>query len=94
MDGQEATVIDSGIVHVYTSLGIIGGTVFFLSFGLLVAQTFRATGMPHMHLYRAVAVGTFLQLPFGSVHVGETGFGAWICVGLALTSTVASPAAE
>jgi hypothetical protein len=90
MDGKQSTVIDSGIIEVYTALGIFGGTVLFAAIGLLVVKLLRGTGraLGAMTLYRAVVIGIFLQLPFGSVHVGESGFGAWICLGLALATMV------
>lgn len=88
MDGKQGVVIDSGIIEVYTALGIIMATVMFAAMAVLVLRTFRASDAvsPHMHLYRAVVVASFLQLPFGSVHVGEAGFGAWLCLGLAMAS--------
>ena len=92
IDGKQAVVIDSGIIEVYTALGVIGGTVLFTAIGLLVFRIFF--GVPaaarHLHLYGAVVIGTFMQLPFGSMHVGESGFGAWVCLGLGLASIATS----
>lgn len=90
MDGKPLVVIDSGIIEIYTVLGIFAGTAFFAALTLLVMQMFRRChqAAPYMPLYRGVVMGVLLQLPFGSQHIGEAGLGAWICLGLGLAALV------
>lgn len=91
MDQQNATVIDSGIIEIYSALGIFMGTLLLVSIGVLVfrAVTVPRLASPCIPLYRAVIVGIYLQMPFGSIHVGETGTLGWIFIGLALAAAIA-----
>jgi NhaP-type Na+/H+ or K+/H+ antiporter len=85
LDHAHTVVIDSGIITIYTALGVFIGTLFVC--GLIGAMTLTfgadARQSQDMPLYRAIAVATFCQLPFGAVHGGESGFGAWLFIGLA-----------
>lgn len=90
MDGQNAVVIDSGLLEAFTALGVVGSAVFL---GSLVAVAARAMSVPRrccpeIHLYRAGILGWLVQLPFGSVYLGELGFGPWLLVGLALAASL------
>ena len=91
LDNRHSNVIDSGIIEGFSAFGIVGGTIFFAGIFWAVGLMFtkEAGRCQNMPLYRAIAVATFCQLPFGSVHVGESGFGAWLFVGLATAAVVA-----
>ena len=93
LDQQNATVIDSGLLEITLALGVCAGAVFLGCLGYLAWQvcTLPPRLCRHVYLYRGIVAAWLLQLPFGSVHVGELGFGPWICVGLALSSLAARP---
>jgi hypothetical protein len=40
----------------------------------------------HLDFDRALVVAVFIQLPMGSVHIGEMGFTGWLFLGLALAA--------
>ena len=85
LDGKASAVIDSGIIVVFTALGIAFGTVLLLGLMSTVAISFsRYAGHSTPIIgYRAVAISSFCQLPFGAVFVGESGFCVWLFLGLA-----------
>lgn len=85
LDGKTTAVIDSGIILVFTALGIAIGTVLLLALASSVAISFSryAGHSPSIVGYRAVAIASFCQLPFGAVFVGESGFCVWLFLGLA-----------
>ena len=85
LDGRNSRVIDSGIIETINALGIVVGTAFLLGLaGLAVkAVTGRGRGQS-VHLCRAVVVASLVQLPFGTIHAGETGFWTWLFIGLSL----------
>ena len=85
LDGKTAAVIDSGIIEIYTVLGIGVGTLLMVGiFGSIAVSFFRLTEVtPNMILYRSIALSLFCQLPFGSVFIGESGFCGWLFLGLA-----------
>ena len=85
LDGKTTAVIDSGIIVVFTALGIAFGTVLLLSLVSAVAISFSryAGRSPPIIGYRAVAMASFCQIPFGAVFVGESGFCVWVFLGLA-----------
>jgi hypothetical protein len=81
--------MDGGLLELVSALGVFGAAAYLC--GLLAAiipafsgATRQFTDMP---LYGAVIVATFCQLPFSDVYVGESGFGAWLFVGLAASAT-------
>lgn len=88
MDQQNSTLIDSGLLETVLALGVCVATVFFCCLGYLAWRvcTLSKRTCKHAHLYRGIVLGWLIQLPFGSVHVGELGFGPWLCLGLALSS--------
>ena len=88
MDQQNSALIDSGLLETVLALGVCMATLFFGCLGYLAWRvcTLSKRTCKHAHLYRGVVLGWLIQLPFGSVHVGELGFGPWLCLGLALSS--------
>jgi hypothetical protein len=89
LDHRTSTIIDSGIITTMTAFGMFGGTLFLCGLIWAVSLAFGRTvrDLPETPLYRAVAIATFCQIPFGDVHIAESGFGAWIFVGLAAAAT-------
>lgn len=85
LDGKSAAVIDSGIIEIFTALGIGVGTLLIIGLIGAIAMTFSrfAQATSDMILYRAIALSLFCQLPFGNVFVGEAGFCGWLFLGLA-----------
>lgn len=85
LDGKMSAVIDSGIIVVFTALGIVFGTLLLLGLASAVGLSFSryAGRSPPIIMYRAVAIASFCQLPFGAVFVGESGFCVWLFLGLA-----------
>ena len=85
LDGKTTAVIDSGIIEIFTALGIGVGTLLILGIIGSIAVSFSrfAEANADMILYRAIALSLFCQLPFGNVFVGESGFCGWLFLGLA-----------
>jgi hypothetical protein len=86
LDGLPPVVIDSGLIEIWRSMGVIVGTVFLVAIVWLVSSVFteRSTQPYHVAFDRAIAVATFIQLPMGSVHIGELGFCGWLFLGLGI----------
>ena len=79
--------IDGGLLVSLVALGAAAG----LFFAALVLTLCRACAAARRlpgegYLYVAMLAGWLLQLPFGSVHIGEHGFPAWLVIGLALAA--------
>lgn len=87
------TIIDGGLIEIALALGLVVGVAYLSALITLVASLFTAGGgiQPHLPFDRAIAVATLLQLPMGSVHVGELGFCAWLFLGLALAARRSAP---
>ncbi len=85
LDGKTTAVIDSGIIEIFTALGIVVGTLLIVGLIGCIAGSFSpfAVVAADMILYRAIALSLFCQLPFGNVFVGESGFCGWLFLGLA-----------
>lgn len=85
LDGKTTAVIDSGIIEIFTALGIGIGTLLIVGLVGAIAISFSrfAETTPESILYRAIALSLFCQLPFGNVAVGEAGFCGWLFLGLA-----------
>lgn len=85
LDGKSGVTIDSGVIVIFTALGIGFGTMLIAGLVGAVAVSFSrfAEVIPEMILYRAIALSLFSQLPFGNVAVGEAGFCGWLFLGLA-----------
>ena len=90
LDGQAVRIIDNGIIEIYSAFGIFGGTAFLSSMlavlWLLFSQSER--DRRGMVFYRAVVLAGFAQLGFVRAVVGESGFGMWVFMGLALSSLI------
>ncbi len=91
LDHGNTVIVDSGIIVVFMALGLFVGTAFMFGLIGVVCLTFRraARQCRDMPFYRAVIIATFSQLPFGAIHVGESGFGAWVFAGLAASAVAA-----
>ena len=85
LDGKTTAVIDSGIIEIFTALGVAVGALLIVGLIGAIAVSFSrfAEATPDMLLYRAIALSLFCQLPFGNVFVGESGFCGWLFLGLA-----------
>ena len=91
LDGLAPVVIDSGIIDIWSSLGVIAGTLFLGGLACLLIPLFTpGVTAPHLPFDRAIAVTTFLQLPMGSAHIGELGFCGWLFLALGLAALPAS----
>jgi len=79
-------VIDSGLIDIWQSMGVVLGTLFLAAILTLVASLFteRSKQPCHLAFDRAITVATFAQLPMGSVHIGELGFCGWLFLALGL----------
>jgi hypothetical protein len=88
LDGLPRTIIDSGLIDIWRALGVVVGTLFLAALISLVIRTM--TSAPelahHLDFDRALVVAVFIQLPMGSVHIGEMGFTGWLFLGLALAA--------
>ena len=85
LDGKTTASIDSGIIEIFTALGVGVGTLLIIGLIGAIGVSFSrfAEATPDMILYRAIALSLFCQLPFGNVFVGESGFCGWLFLGLA-----------
>lgn len=81
--------IDGGLLVSFVALGVVAAGLFFAALALTVCRACAATGrLPgEGYLYAAMLAGWVLQLPFGSVHIGEHGFPAWLVIGLSLAAS-------
>jgi hypothetical protein len=86
LDGLARAIMDSGLIDIWRSLGLVVGTLYLGALLRLVARTFdrRRSIAQHLDFDRALVVASFVQLPMGSVHIGEMGFCAWLVLGLGL----------
>lgn len=88
LDKNSIVVIDSGLIEIWRSMGIVVGTTFLLAIAAVVSKLFSTSSPPSSDHYfdRAIAVATFVQLPMGSVHIGEMGFCAWLFLSFGLAA--------
>jgi hypothetical protein len=88
MDDLPRLIIDGGLIEILRSIGVVFGTAYLLSLGALVAGLFRRDPAvaKDLDFDRALVVATLVQLPMGSVHVGELGFCAWMFIGFGLAT--------
>jgi hypothetical protein len=91
LDKGRVEAIDGALIEIWRGLGVIMGTLFLLSIGVLVGSLLFLPASVGSQIYydRAIAVATFIQLPMGSVHTGEMGFCAWMFLGFALAALIA-----
>lgn len=82
----EIVVLDSGLIEVLVSLGVVAGTGFLVALGsLLLASLLEGARRGGAALGGAAAALLCLaQLPLGATHVGELGVFAFLGLGLAL----------
>lgn len=90
LDKRSWSGTDSGIIETYSVFGMIVGSIFFVCLGRMVLTTFRCETTPQTRLDRALMIIFVIQIPFGSIFVGETGFCAWLIMGLAAAASNAS----
>lgn len=90
LDKKATTVTDSGIIEIFSVYGIVFGTIFLLCLGAIVAVVFSSVRKPETDLYRGATIAFLCLIPFGSIFVGETGFCAWLLLGLAVAFANAS----
>jgi hypothetical protein len=92
MDDLPRLVIDGGLIEILRSIGLIVGTAYLFALGVLVVRMFRRvpSAADHVDFDRALVVATFVQLPMGSVQVGEIGFCAWMYIGFGLATLSAA----
>jgi hypothetical protein len=92
MDDLPRLVIDGGLIEIIRSIGVLVGTAYLLALGILVVRMFRRepAAAHDVDFDRALVVATFVQLPMGSVQVGEIGFCAWMYIGFGLATLAAA----
>lgn len=88
LDGLPRAISDSGLIDTWRSLGVVVGSAYLGALVLLCARALApaTAGAADLDFDRTIAVTTFVQLPMGSVHIGEMGFCAWLFLGLALAA--------
>ena len=96
LDGLPPVVIDSGLIDIWESMGVVLGTVFLGAIGCLLARLFTDRSMQPYDIAfdRAIAVATFAQLPMGSVHIGELGFCGWLFLALGIAGLTPAAATK
>jgi hypothetical protein len=92
MDDLPRLVIDGGLIEILRSIGLVVGTAYLLALGVAVVRSFRREPAvaQDVDFDRAIIVSTFIQLPMGSVQIGEIGFCAWMYLGFALATLAAA----
>ncbi len=86
LDKGATQAIDGAFIEIWQGLGVVIGSGFLLCIGLFAGALLHLPRMANSEIYcdRAIVIGTFIQLPIGSVHMGEMGFCAWMFLGFAL----------
>ena len=93
-DGQKLRTIDNGIIEIYSAFGVFAGTAFLGSILSISWLLFVRDGDEDRQIvvYRGIVIAGLAQLGFVRAVVGETAFGTWLFMGLALASVIrASP---
>lgn len=90
LDKELPKHIDGAFIEIWRGMGIVVGSLFLGVMGLLVIRLFHLHGPVASEVYaeRAIVMAIFVQLPLGSVHVGELGFCAWLFIGFVLASKI------
>jgi hypothetical protein len=88
LDDLPRQVIDGGIIEIALGLGVLVGTVYLGALAVLIAHLFRRNRRAgnDLNYDRALVAATFIQLPMGSVQIGEIGFCAWMYIGFGLAA--------
>jgi len=92
MDDLPRLVIDGGLIEILRSIGLVVGTAYLGALSILIVRSFRRgpSVSRDVDFDRALVVATFIQLPMGSVQIGEIGFCAWMYTGFALATLTAA----
>ena len=92
LDRELPVHLDGAIIEIWLALGIVVGTAFLGALAALLVPLFGVAAAPGSDIFydRAIVITLFLQLPIGTVHVGELGFCAWTFLGLALGARLAT----
>jgi hypothetical protein len=90
LDNKLPVVIDSGLIEIWRAMGVVVGSVYLLSITVLVLSIFGSSASVDAHIVfdRAIVVAAFIQLPMGSVQIGELGFCAWVFLGFGLAAKI------
>jgi hypothetical protein len=90
LDHELPVAIDGALIEIWRAMGVIVGTVFLSAIMILIASLFGLSPALGNSIFfdRAIVVALFVQLPIGSVHVGELGFCAWLFLGFGLARLV------
>jgi hypothetical protein len=88
MDQLPREVIDGGLIEIARGFGMIVGSVYLGALGTLIGCMFRRAHSVgrDVDYDRALVLATFIQLPMGSVQIGEIGFCAWMYIGFGLAA--------
>jgi hypothetical protein len=87
--GGAADHIDSAILDMFFSLGWVGTVPYLLGLVTLLLGAFQVTAVrfdPFASAARAIGLGVFVQLVFGSVMTGASGVILWTFLGLVLAA--------
>jgi hypothetical protein len=86
LDGFPLAIVDSGLIDIWRAMGVVVGTMFLAAIAWLTVLVFteKSLDLHNVSFDRAIAVATFVQLPTGSVHIGEVGFCGWLFLGFAI----------
>ena len=85
LDGKLVVAIDSGIIEILRSLGVLFGPAFLLGLAAITVAAMRSRNLgADGVLLKAVVLGSMIQMPFGSMHVGENSLPFWLAAGLLL----------
>lgn len=84
LDGKAIVAIDSAVLEAWIAFGLFGALAFFGAILTLVVRLFTLPSevASRIDFERVIVLATFIQLPMGSVHVGESGYLAWLCAGI------------
>lgn len=80
---------DSGVIDVVIRLGWLGGAFYMTGIGLLIFQSVKGSGMDNdlfVKTAHAIALGTFAQMPLGSVTIALPGMILWSFLGIKLAA--------
>jgi hypothetical protein len=96
LDKGRVDAIDGALIEIWRSMGVVVGTGFMLSMGVIMGSLLILPPSVGREIYfdRAIVASTFIELPMGSVHTGEMGFWAWTFAGFALATLIAHRARE
>ena len=92
LDKRSWVGTDSGLIEIYSVFGIIIGTIFLLCLVKVILSVFLCKNTHEARLGRAAMVALIVLIPFGSIFIGESGFCAWLLLGLAAATLTASEA--